>query len=165
MKSIKILGISVLAAAMMSGVAQSREFGDIYMECGLGASIFPNNNTMAAISNVTWDLGTTAVSSDASSPESCKGTKVAAANFVDKSYASLETDLASGEGEHLTALLSIMGCGSAAQGEISGALREDFAKTAGQAGYAGQTQFEKSEGMYNMVNQRIAADYMGHCSV
>ncbi len=37
----------------------AREFADIYTECGLGAMIAPKNPTVAAITNVTWDLGTT----------------------------------------------------------------------------------------------------------
>ena len=165
MKAIKVLGASLLAAAVLAGNAQGREFGDIYMECGLGAMIFPTNNTMAAISNVTWDLGTTAVSSDASSADSCKGKVVAAADFINKSHASLETDLAVGEGQHLSALLNVMGCDAGSHAQISSSLRGDFAEAVRSTGYEGMNQFEKSETMFNMVNDRVAADYTGSCSV
>ena len=65
-----ITGASLLVFSSMSFA--DREFADIYTECGLGAMIAPNNEAVAAVTNVTWDLGTTAISSDASSEENCK---------------------------------------------------------------------------------------------
>jgi len=71
------LGLFAVAAAAFcfAQSASAREFADIYTECGLGAMIAPNNAAVAAVTNVTWDLGTTAISSNASSADSCKGGK------------------------------------------------------------------------------------------
>jgi len=97
--------------------AQSREFADIYAECGLGGMIFSgesdNNRILAIISNVTWDLGTTAILSDASSEDNCQGGGGTAA-FIMQTYPSIERDLARGEGEYLDAMLDIRGCDAAA---------------------------------------------------
>ena len=38
-----------------------------YVECGIGAAIFPEVHWAAATSNVTWDLGSTALTSAISS--------------------------------------------------------------------------------------------------
>src|SRR2546423_1492077 len=64
-----------LAAALMAvaGQASAREFADIYTDCGLGAVIAPHNGAVAAGTNVTWDLGTTALSSHARPARRCKG--------------------------------------------------------------------------------------------
>ena len=66
--------------------SQAREFADIYTECGLGAMIAPRNEAVAAVTNVTWDLGTTAISSDISSQDSCQGGKVKVRVFINNSY-------------------------------------------------------------------------------
>ncbi len=165
MKFTTLIGTALAATVLLSSNAQSREFGDIYMECGLGAMIFPTNNTMAAISNVTWDLGTTAVSSDASSPESCKGQKVAAASFIHQSYSSLETDLANGQGQHVAALLDIMKCDTTSQAGITSALRSDFASLVSATGYESKAALGKSESFFNIVNQRIEGDYAKACNL
>jgi len=39
-----------------------------------------------AVTNVTWDLGTTAISSDISSQDSCQGGKVKVRVFINNSY-------------------------------------------------------------------------------
>ncbi len=165
MKIATLVGTALAATVLLSSNAQSREFGDIYMECGLGAMIFPTNNVMAAISNVTWDLGTTAVSSDASSEENCKGQKVAAASFIHQSYASLETELAEGQGEHVAALLDIMNCDTASQPGITTALRSDLASLVSTAGYQSQDAVQKSENFYNMLNNRLEGEFAKACDL
>lgn len=52
-----------------TGAKKKRAFADIYTECGLGTMIAPKNAAVAAVTNVTWDLGTTAISSDDSSED------------------------------------------------------------------------------------------------
>lgn len=74
-KVLNLTGASVVLLLAFAQPASAREFADIYTDCGLGALIAPNNGAVAAVTNVTWDSGTTAVSSDASSAESCKGGK------------------------------------------------------------------------------------------
>ncbi len=100
-KAIRMFALGLLSAVTLTQPAMAREFADIYTECGLGAMIAPRNEAVAAVTNVTWDLGTTAVSSNVSSPDSCSGGKQKAAAFIHDAYASLKTDLASGYGAHL----------------------------------------------------------------
>ncbi|HEC04771.1 MAG TPA: DUF3015 domain-containing protein [Thiothrix sp.] len=160
-KTLTIIGTSLTALAMMGNAQAERAFGDIYMECGIGAMIFPTNTTMAAISNVTWDLGTTAVSSNASSQDSCKGKKVAAAAFIHSSYASLEQDIAKGEGKHLSALMDIMQCDGASRTNMVNKVRTDFTTTATAKGYANSTQYQKSEKLFNIMNSSKVAGSCG----
>ncbi|MCK5726253.1 MAG: DUF3015 family protein [Thiotrichaceae bacterium] len=152
-KALVVIGASLTVLGMMSSNVQARDFGDIYMECGLGAAIFKKNPTMAAISNVTWDLGTTAILSNASSAETaCKGSKVVAATFINDSYITLEQDIAKGEGQHLSALMDIMSCDASARAGIVNTIRADFGTAASKKGFAESSQYNKSETLYNIMN-------------
>ncbi len=156
-KALSLVGLSLTTLTMM-GTTQAREFGDIYTQCGLGASIFPKHPTMAAISNVTWDLGTTAVLSNASSAEeSCQGNKVAAATFINKSYAVLEKDIAKGEGKHLSALMDIMNCDASVRTNVVNSIRTDFGTAASKKGFAESSQYNKSETLYKIMNSNKVA--------
>lgn len=68
----KTLLIFCLSLVGVSSTANSQEI-NAWKHCGIGAMIFNDNETAAAISNVIWDLGTTALSSKISSQESCEG--------------------------------------------------------------------------------------------
>ena|SRR2546423_5729497 len=140
-----------LAAALMAvaGQASAREFADIYTDCGLGAMIAPNNGAVAAVTNVTWDLGTTAISSNASSADSCKGGKPKTAAFIFQQYAQLEQDLAQGEGKHLTALMTIAGC----EPQAAQTLRTSFASSVASPAYSTQSHYERAEALFNQVQQ------------
>ena len=150
-------GVCAAAAAAFffasAQTASAREFADIYTECGLGAMIAPNNAAVAAVTNVTWDLGTTAISSDASSADSCKGGKPKTAAYIFQSYAQLEADLAKGEGKHLTALMTIAGCAADARADVVQSLRTGFAGSVASPDYATQTRFQRSEALFNQVQQ------------
>lgn len=164
----KLIFTATAAAAVLLTAAQpaaAREFADIYTECGLGAMIAPNNGAVAAVTNVTWDLGTTAISSNASSPESCQGAKPKKAAFVHDAYAQIEKDLARGAGQHLSALMTLSGCSAQAQPQLAVALRQDFAAVAARDGYVAQTRFQQAESLYNVVSQRIQKDFSASCSI
>ena len=76
------LGLSVTAILLSSNViAESKP--SPYPDCGIGAALF-ENNTGATISNVIWDLGTTALTSATASPETCEGFNPDAAAFIEK---------------------------------------------------------------------------------
>ncbi|WP_428503023.1 DUF3015 family protein [Roseateles sp.] len=144
--------LAATAAALLglsAGAVQAREFSDIYTECGLGAMIAPNNSAVAAITNVTWDLGTTAISSNVSSADSCSGGKKKVAALLLNSYAQVETDLAKGEGEHLAALNVAAGCSAASQQAFSGNLRREFASLVAQPAYAAQGRMEKASALFD----------------
>ncbi len=154
--SLKLVCMVFLGASMTS-VAQAREFADIYTECGLGALIAPRNEAVAAVTNVTWDLGTTAISSDVSSPENCKGGQAKTAALIFQAYPSVETDLAQGQGEHLSALLNLAGCEEALHATVSGALRTDFGQ---RLQVSGITRYDQAQSLYLLVerNTEVCAD-------
>ncbi|MDH5456102.1 MAG: DUF3015 domain-containing protein [Gammaproteobacteria bacterium] len=144
------------AALLFIGSANAREFADIYTDCGLGAMIAPNNDAVAAVTNVTWDLGTTAISSNASSPETCEGGQGSSAAFIFDAYPSIEKDLAVGSGEHLTAMLSIAGVEESARADLTTQLRADFAELVAIEGYSEQTRYEKAENLYTLLYRQIS---------
>lgn len=150
-KSLLALAVVSLTSTIMTTSVQAREFGDIYTQCGLGGMIFKNHEVMAAISNVTWDLGTTAVSSNYSSEDSCNGNEVATATFINESYVILEQDIARGEGAHLSALMDITGCATAERSSAIDSLRTDFGTVVSGEGFAESAQYEKSETLYNFI--------------
>lgn len=137
------------ALFLAAGQASAREFADIYTECGLGAMIAPNNGAVAAVTNVTWDLGTTAVSSNVSSADTCQGGKKKTAAFIYEQFAQIEKDLARGQGQHLAALMNIAGCEVGSEQT----LRAGFADSVAQPGYAAQSRFERAEALFNQVQK------------
>jgi hypothetical protein len=150
LKIIKGFSITTLALLAFSQSSMAREFADIYIECGLGALIAPRHTAVAVVTNVTWDLGTTAISSNISSPESCKGGQEKVASFIYNSYEALEKDLASGSGTYLDSLMVLAGYSSQAQPKLE-VLRNGFAKIVANPSYIDQNRFEKAKALYNFV--------------
>ncbi|GGY57021.1 DUF3015 family protein [Parvularcula lutaonensis] len=114
MKSLLTIA-SAAAVALTFNAAQAQEMRDApnpWLDCGIGAMIFPDDNLEvgAGISNIIWDLGTTAVISAASSPDTCAGTSnVAMAVFIERTYPTLEAELAKGYGDNIAALATMVG--------------------------------------------------------
>lgn len=139
-----------LVAALVAGItvsAQARSFGEIYTQCGLGGAIAPNTPAVAAITNVTWDLGTTAISSNISSDGSCSTGSAKVAAFISDSYPSLEKEVAQGEGQYLDTLVSMTKPADMTKADFVAAIRADFAGVAGSSA----SNVEKSEALYNIV--------------
>lgn len=149
MKTKIFASVAATFILLAGGQANAREFADIYTECGLGALIAPKNGAVAAVTNVTWDFGSTAISSNASSADTCSGGKQKTAAFVLEQYAQLEKDLARGQGKHLTALMEIASCKAGSEQ----VLRTSFADSVARSGYAAQTRMERAETLYNQVQQ------------
>lgn len=147
----------LIAISMISTASAERDFGQIYTECGIGAMVFKKNETLAAISNITWDLGTTAASSNYSSEENCKGAAVAKAAFIHSSYNALEQDIAKGDGKHLNALMDLMRCDAKVRKEVVTSIRTDFAKTVSTVAYSKASPQQKSKQLYDMTNTGEAA--------
>jgi hypothetical protein len=97
-----------------------------WTECGIGAIIFDDNHAAAAISNIIWDLGTTAVSSKISSEESCDGVKARTAQFIQDNYNQVIEETSQGSGEHLAAMLDMLDVDSEQQAEVVTAIRSDI---------------------------------------
>lgn len=167
MKALKVFAlVTGIGLAFMIQDVSAREFADIYTECGLGAMIAPRNAAVAAATNVTWDLGTTAISSNITSPDTCQGGKEKTAAFIYKSYSSLERALAQGRGEYLDALLALAGCASAHRVDLIGNLRSSFAAVVEEPEYTERTRYQKAEALY-MLFHRVVEERAGYysCSI
>lgn len=148
MKLVKVIMTAVALVSMIGSAAAQRDFASIYKECGLGALLFPDDPIIAVVTNVTFDLGTTAVISEMSSPETCNGNPAQMAALVIDAYPQLEQELAIGEGEYLASMVNLMGCeGSEAQ--AVSALRVQFADSVVGGTYYEVDGIEKAEVLYN----------------
>jgi hypothetical protein len=163
-KVLNLAGASVALFLACAQPASARDFADIYTDCGLGALIAPNNGAVAAVTNVTWDSGTTAVSSDASSAESCKGGRRKTAALILDAYPQLERELAQGSGTHLTALFTAAGCNAQAHRGIAASLRTGLAASVAQPGYSTQTRYDQAQGLFNQLYERVDGEFAGACT-
>lgn len=163
MKTHKKLIILTILAALASPLAvcaesgQKREFADIYTDCGLGAMIAPSNNAVAAVTNVTWDLGTTAISSNISSPSTCVGGKQKMASFIHESQDMLFSDLANGTGKYLDALVAIAGVEKTKKDKFISSIRLDTGVFVQSKNFEKSTRFDRAERLYNIINDNISS--------
>ena len=104
----KLTLATTLIAALFAGNAMAQDDINPWKHCGIGAMIFDDNGTAAAISNVIWDLGTTAISTKISSAESCNGKRATAALFIQNNFNQIVEETSQGAGEHLSAMLEIL---------------------------------------------------------
>lgn len=105
----KILVIfTVVMFASFNAYAQSAK--NAWTQCGIGAMVFDETPWAALTSNLTWDLGITGSTSSSSSPSQCSGKVADAGRFIHKNYDNLEQETANGQGEHIAAVLQILGC-------------------------------------------------------
>ncbi len=144
MKNLKLSLAAIAVSVLFTPQLQAREFGEIYTECGLGAMIAPHTPAVAAVTNVTWDLGTTAVSTNISSPESCKGGEAKTAAFIGKSYDELEIEIASGKGKYVDTLATMTD-------KDMEDIRAEFSELVASDEYAKMSKMEKVEKLYNIV--------------
>lgn len=140
-----ILSTVVVMSAVLSVPVHAqqgdRDIGRIYTECGLGGAIAPTSDVVAAITNITFDLGTTAISSNLSSPETCNGGKeVKTAALIINNTAAIEKEAAAGQGETLAALEAVSGCSTSG-------IRAGLAEAP-----AGQAQKERAEVIWNSLH-------------
>ena len=164
LKAIKISAVAVLTVLAFSQTTMSRDFADIYTECGLGAMIAPKNTAVAAVTNVTWDLGTTAISSNISSPDTCVGGQEKTAAFISDSYDSLEKDLANGDGTYLDTLVVLTGCEPQVHEELISVLRDDFVDVVAAPGYSEQSRFEQANVLYDLLYKHVDGEFSESCS-
>ena len=150
-KKFKLSLVAATAVVLSLQTLEAREFADIYTECGLGAIIAPNNQAVAAVTNVTWDLGTTAISSNISSEDTCIGGKAKVAAFINDSYENIEKDIAKGEGRYLEKLVALVNNNSVSNEEFISKLRSDLSNTMASIDYSNLSKFEKSEKLYNSI--------------
>ena len=153
-RMLKIFLPILVVTLALPQIGMAREFAEIYTDCGIGGMIAPRSDAVAAVTNVTWDLGTTAISSNISSPDSCSGGQAEKAAFIHDSYDALELDLASGHGTYLDALAALAGHEGQAQQRFVTVVRAGFAKLVAAPDYHEQNRFAKAAALYNLVNQQ-----------
>ena len=125
-----------------------------YSDCGIGAALFKNTNWAAVTSNVTWDLGTTAVTSATASPETCSKKNVNAAMFIRDTYAPLVEDFARGQGEHLTAALNFFECPKEHHSSIMQDVRAVLLKVVLAPGFNEQQPVDKAAQLFNIIDSK-----------
>lgn len=116
----KITLVALIVASCSTNVLAEDSTSKInpWKHCGIGAMIFDDNTTAAAISNIIWDLGTTAISTRVSSEESCKGKRTEVGMFIQDNFDTVLEQTSSGNGEHLDAMLDILEVSDASKAEI-----------------------------------------------
>ena len=120
-----------------------------YSECGLGAAIFPTNGVAAAISNVIWDVGSTAITSVTMSPETCNEGAIDTAKFILETIDNLESDVALGEGEHLLALATLMQCDASTN--MATMTSASYGAYVSSAAYSSAGKTDKASTFYDIV--------------
>lgn len=161
---LKKMRMSLVAATSMAAIAttpvnaqEATEIENAFSQCGIGAAIFQNNETAAIISNIIWDLGTTAFSSQTSSPSSCSGAKVSAAAFIHETYPVLEEEFVKGGGEHVSALLDMLQCGESSQMAVVNSVQGRLAESFQDEVFGSASRLEKSANMGAALDAAIAS--------
>ncbi len=150
------LTAAIIPAALQASEKNGRSFGDIYKECGLGGMIGKavggqTGDVLAIVTNITWDLGTTAISSDMSSDDLCSNTNVKTAMLIHEGYPQLEKEIAAGEGKYLKALASLAKKENQTEEAFIAELRTKFSAIVAQSDYTKLTQYEKAERLFNAL--------------
>ena len=148
-------------AAVMAVSSAPASAVNPYSDCGIGAAIFTETHWAAAISNVIWDLGSTAITSATASPETCSGADVETAMFINDTYETLVEETARGEGAHLSTVLSMAGCSASEQAQAATLVRSGMADVIAADGYATAPQIEKSSAFYTVVEGSTIASCSG----
>lgn len=125
-KKMKKITLCALVASTLF-TSSSMAATNPWTECGIGAMIFDNNGAAAAISNIIWDLGTTAVTTKVSSESSCAGANVQAAIFIQDNYNVVLEQTSQGAGDHLTAMLDMLNVDAAQQPQVISSVRAQIA--------------------------------------
>jgi Protein of unknown function (DUF3015) len=126
-----------------------------WADCGIGAALFTETKWAAVTSNVIWDLGTTALTSATASPQTCQGKKVVAALFIDRTYAELVEETASGQGERLTTVLNLFGCDSARHANAIQQIRGAMRRAVATPNYIDQSHFDNASNFYSIVEEAV----------
>jgi hypothetical protein len=153
MKRVNVL-LVVLSVCMMVETASAAK--NVWRECGIGGMLFKETGWAAIVSNIIWDLGSTATSSNMSSADLCEGKAASTAQFVNETYANLEEETAVGSGTHLVTMLDILGCDQAVHAPIINSMRSDLQQRMASPGYSSETKMQKAEAYYNGLMNNAA---------
>lgn len=161
--------VGVLASFSVISIAEEQQKAagsgpNPFSDCGIGAALFPTVGWAAALSNVIWDAGTTAVTSATASPETCNGKEVETAQFILENYDNLAEETARGQGEHLTAMLGLMGCAADTHSTLVTEIRTDMADAVNQESFSEQSAVNKASEYYQAVSNAVNAMPVSSCS-
>lgn len=159
-KLLAVLGMMIAMTAPMSAKAEGI---NPWVDCGIGAMIFPGTPVGAVISNVIWDLGTTAVTSAGMSKNTCEGKRVKMAMYIGTTYANLEEETVQGEGQHVRAMLDIASCDKAAHEDIMRSVRADFAKSLQDSAYLQKDGMARAQDYYTLVEAKLSGQFSTQC--
>lgn len=129
--SILFLSAAVVAVTMTSTAVEAKKYG--MAGCGLGSLIITNNDKtqiFAATSNGIYynqTFGITSGTSNCTADGVVKQEKVQEL-FVTMNYDSLGQEMASGKGEKLESLGSLLGCSSDSLSRFGQVTKENYAK-------------------------------------
>ncbi|UTW45500.1 DUF3015 family protein [bacterium SCSIO 12696] len=162
MKSIKIASCIALAVSITPIQAEEAEKSKApgsgpnpYVDCGIGAALFPNTHWAAVTSNTIWDAGSTALTSATASPETCNSKNVQAATFILDTYDTLVEETAKGNGEHVVALLNIMEVPENEREQLISNIRSSMGEEVTNPGYQSLTRIEKSNVYYQLLSSAV----------
>jgi Protein of unknown function (DUF3015) len=158
-----LAAVSTTASAADAPAAPKKDLNP-WTDCGIGAMIFSEYPVAAVISNVIWDLGTTAVTSNMASQNTCSGKNAKAAMFIGTTYANLEEETVKGNGQHVSAMLNIMNCDASAHANIISAVRADFVKTLSSDSYSEKAKLAKAEAYYDVVQAKVSGEFASQCT-
>lgn len=161
---ISLIGSALFIFSSSSFAKSDRSMEQVYKECGLGGHLFGNSSpTLAFISNVTWDLGTTAASSD--STDACIDKEETTALFIHQTFEILEQEIAQGRGEYFDTLVTVMDCTSLESYDVMAAVRSEFSDVVNTDNYADMTRTEKASALYSVVAPKLATGGAASCVI
>jgi len=163
MKKIAKLLVGMAAAVSFVMPMTAKADTNPWKDCGIGAMIFPGTPVGAVISNIIWDLGTTAVISAGLSKNTCEGKGGKLAMFVGTTYANLEEETVQGDGQHVRAMLKLASCQSGAHDEILRSVRADYAQALREPAYQQKDAMARAEGYFNLVQAKVNGQFAAQC--
>lgn len=146
--------LPAIAVLIFSAASADSHKPSAYKDCGIGAALF-ENDTGAIISNVIWDLGSTALTSATASEDTCEGFNADAAAFINESYDRLVEDTAVGQGQHLDTLLSIVKLDEGQKSEVILNIRSRMAKIVASEAYLAADKVERASFYYYSLMDAI----------
>ena len=141
--------LTLAALAMFALSITPAKAANPYSDCGIGAAIFPDNGAAATISNVIWDVGSTAITSATLSPDTCSAGSADTAKFILETIDNLESDIAMGKGEHVDALAGLMQCDASI--DVANVAAEGYSAFVASDEYQSASQMDKASAMYNTL--------------
>ena len=140
-----------------------RTIEEVYKQCGIGGALFGQSSpTLAFISNVTWDLGTTAATSDSTGGCAIDSSEMAAI-FINESYDQLAAEIAIGNGDYYHAMVSLVSCASATTDDVKSAIRSKFTEAVSSDGYMTMDKTARSQQLLNIVSPMLASSRESAC--